>query len=383
ENLRPELQYITSWPAAGFSNDVIGYMNLIYLALLTQRVPIVPFFRPTHITKGDNHHGPNIDFGDVFDIPQLERAIGKPVLEWWKVKARDSKSVDPLGCWNVWEAVKITNKGPHMSSVPDLLKLDISYTTAPTWIKLLPDVSHDPHMTYASLVALSFPEKRNENLRTPVPSTLLKVSLPPDDQLLCFDDLYYASTSQIHEMQRDFSPSWRFVGQHLHWAPKIEALAQQYLRSAFGLPPSAPIPPYIAIHVRHGDFHHWCGSVPLSECFAPLPVIARRVDEVRADLLKRKGLKVDRVVMTSDEKDDAWWAPVRALGWAVPDHSDTVRLHDKWYPMLIDGAIQSGGMGFVGTDQSTVSILAGRRVRSWRNGEVRTVKWGRVGADDH
>ncbi len=35
---------------------------------------------------------------------------------------------------------------------------------------------------------------------------------------------------------------------------------------------------YIAIHVRHGDFANWCWAAEKPEdCFAPLPVIARRV----------------------------------------------------------------------------------------------------------
>lgn len=53
------------------------------------------------------------------------------------------------------------------------------------------------------------------------------------------------------------------------------------------------------------------------------------------------------------------------------------------YPVLIDAVIQSGGLGFVGTDGSTMSLLGRRRVQSWRNGSVRTVKWGRPGADNH
>jgi hypothetical protein len=61
-------------------------MNLIYLSLQTQRVPIIPFFTPTHIAKGNSQHGPTIDFGEVFDVPRFAKGLGKPVLEWWQVK---------------------------------------------------------------------------------------------------------------------------------------------------------------------------------------------------------------------------------------------------------------------------------------------------------
>lgn len=53
------------------------------------------------------------------------------------------------------------------------------------------------------------------------------------------------------------------------------------------------------------------------------------------------------------------------------------------HPVLIDAAIQSGSVGFVGTDRSTMSIMAMRRVQSWQNGITAMVKWGYIGADDH
>jgi hypothetical protein len=55
-----------------------------------------------------------------------------------------------------------------------------------------------------------------------------------------------------------------------------------------------------------------------------------------------------------------------------------------WYrfPVFIDAVVQSGSLGFVGNYGSTMSLIAKRRVESWRDGVVRMVKWGWVGADD-
>jgi len=53
------------------------------------------------------------------------------------------------------------------------------------------------------------------------------------------------------------------------------------------------------------------------------------------------------------------------------------------YPVIIDAVVQSKGMGFVGNDLSTFSILARRRVEDWQRGVTRTAKWGFKGADDH
>jgi hypothetical protein len=140
-----------------------------------------------------------------------------------------------------------------------------------------------------------------------------------------------------------------------------------------------PLLQYIAVHVRHGDFGGWCGDVPVKDCFAPLSVIARRVDEVQEELWTTKRIVVDRVIVTSDEQDPTWWDAVSELGWVRPDHSRTVEWHGEWYPILIDAAIQSGGLGFVGTDRSTVSLMARKRVATWHGGAVRTVMWGHPG----
>ena len=87
---------------------------------------------------------------------------------------------------------------------------------------------------------------------------------------------------------------------------------------------------YIAIHIRHGDFGTLCGQTPLNECFAPISVIARRVEEVKKELQERKGIAVSNVIMTSDERDASWWEQVKAQGWHSVDHSETAKLHGPW-----------------------------------------------------
>ena len=70
--------------------------------------------------------------------------------------------------------------------------------------------------------------------------------------------------------------------------------------------------------------------MPLVDCYANITVIARRVQEVKDELLERKGLDVKYVIMTSDETDPEWWAEVKAQGWLTVDHSYTVKLYGKW-----------------------------------------------------
>lgn len=189
------------------------------------------------------------------------------------------------------------------------------------------------------------------------------------------------------ESEKDYSPMWRDVMRYAHWTQPTVKLAHGYLRTLLRLPRKAPIPPFIAIHVRHGDFGNYCGDVPKADCFAPMSAIARRVGEVRAELGERLDVAVQpgHVLVMSDEKDEGWWESVRAQGWTAVDHwmLRTAEEHGGWYPVIMDAVLQSMAVGFVGTDQSTFSHMARRRVEDWNNGVTRMVKWGRVGADDH
>jgi hypothetical protein len=65
--------------------------NLIYLGVLTDRVPILPPFVPSHIGADV----PPIAFGEVFDVPRLRQAVG-PIVEWHEVKKTDSSELEHL-----------------------------------------------------------------------------------------------------------------------------------------------------------------------------------------------------------------------------------------------------------------------------------------------
>ncbi|KAG2112419.1 hypothetical protein DEU56DRAFT_201839 [Suillus clintonianus] len=384
DNLRNDTKYITSWASAGWTNDVITYGNLIYLALITERIPILPKFLSSHIDKS----APPFTFGDVIDIPRLSQAIGIPLLQWHEVKDSESQVLDDLGCWSIWETVQqhIQNPQPRGSPSLNRLKLDISWTKAPDWVKLTAPNKVDNHASFWSLAALGFPEARSNSLGSKnYPSPQHQVSLPPDDHVLCFDFLYYISAHHTWEWELDYSPAWRFVGQHMRWNATIERIADEHARRAMNVPKDKPTPPYISIHIRHGDFSQECIDIPLDQCFASLPVIARRVSEVQEELRTQKGIEVTHIIMTSDESDPEWWSEVRALGWTWVDYvaERTEEIYGKWHPVFIDAIIQSNGAGFVGTRGSTMSTLAIRRVQAWHDGPSRIVKWGWLGADNH
>jgi hypothetical protein len=94
-------------------------MNLIYLGLITDRIPILAMFTPSHI----GGHVPAIPFGEVFDMPRLRKSLQRPVLEWREVKNDESTDVELLGCWNTWESVQFNEHFPRRSVIPSMLSL--------------------------------------------------------------------------------------------------------------------------------------------------------------------------------------------------------------------------------------------------------------------
>ena len=87
------------------------YANVIYIGLISERVPIVHYFNwdvpgtPTDVRT--------LPFSEVFDLDRLSNEIQMPVVEWDEVKDPRSTEMEELGCWNVWEAVQYRDHNPR------------------------------------------------------------------------------------------------------------------------------------------------------------------------------------------------------------------------------------------------------------------------------
>jgi len=68
----------------------------------------------------------------------------------------------------------------------------------------------------------------------------------------------------------------------------------------------------------------------LEDCFAKTSAYARRVQEVKTEILEKKGIAVEHVIMTSDERDESWWKEVEEQGWLKVNHSRTEELYGDW-----------------------------------------------------
>ncbi|KAL1746913.1 hypothetical protein HDZ31DRAFT_61736 [Schizophyllum fasciatum] len=371
DRLRSDVKYLAQWGGpVGFSNQIISQIHVLYLALLSERVPIIPpFIANGHV----GYDEPVLSFGEVFDLDFLRAQLRAPVLEWSDVQARDG-ATDTLGCWALanWH-------GPAQTPMDfsHALGVDVVYTPVP----------HDARSDYMyatdHVAELVHPGSGLAELYRQ--SSEAPEALRPDDHLACFDFTYFVSSAADLNLDHSagaFWPAWWMAGQHVRFTRAVRERAQGQLRRAFALQAEAAVPAYISVHIRRGDFVDICGDVPTNECFAPLSAYVRRVQEVQENLQARDGVAIERVIVSSNEHAPSFWAEVDRLGWAHIDYG-TGDTNGGWWGIILDTCIQAMSDGFVGTWGSTVSELSQRRVESWNSGPTRMVRWGKPGADDH
>lgn len=74
-------------------------MELIYVGMLSNRIPILPPVSRTHHFSAPNFQ---LYLSNVFDLERLSESLRHPLLEWHQVKKRDSTVSEVLGGWSHW-----------------------------------------------------------------------------------------------------------------------------------------------------------------------------------------------------------------------------------------------------------------------------------------
>ncbi|KAG8915843.1 hypothetical protein FRC00_011789, partial [Tulasnella sp. 408] len=257
-------------------------VHVVYTAMLADRVAIIPPLTPdlAHV-GGKPKQVPPINFGEIFDIPQLRKSLNWPVLEWSEVKKAaydvplshettpvDGVVMDELGCWGIRTVGNKGSKDPGHSVHEMLLQLgelnvgvgmpvrlltssylgslaeiDCSYTVLPSDALATPD---NYHVKVWSMAAALFPDGRKRVLDANTarfPTQFGKKEwIAPDEQLAVFDNTYGVSAYVPYEWFQDFSPMWRYVGRYLRFTPRVEGIADEYLRRMFGIGQNDAIP---------------------------------------------------------------------------------------------------------------------------------------------
>lgn len=144
-----------------------------------------------------------------------------------------------------------------------------------------------------------------------------------------------------YKCSEEWQPSWLNVGRHVHFAPRIEDITRSALRHAFGLGIDEEVPPFVAIHVRHGDFKDACYDWSIEECWAPLERYALRVEQVQAQLRDEHNVDAKFVLMTSDERNATWWEETEKLGWKRINYATQPNdeILGKWYVCLMVSSV--------------------------------------------
>ncbi|KAF8813882.1 hypothetical protein BYT27DRAFT_7131069 [Phlegmacium glaucopus] len=381
DNLRDDRSYITAWSNAGFTNQFMNQVNMIYLGTIANRIPIIPPFAPDHHISSS---AGIIPFGDIFDLTHLRKVLRSPILEWRDVKRLPSHNpystseIEDLGCWstrkeNATEPIRAENVVHHLG-------LDVAYTRVPLQTRFKPSDSEEPHVVFSQLAAIIYPVNplvSPRSLPNFAPSPLGH-SLGPDDRLTCFDALYYATSGvDVYEWRFSWSPVWQSIARHVKFTQPMLRLGREYLGRAFRVHESQELPQFIAVHIRRGDFSFFCSTDGRQDCLPPLSAYKRHVNDVVAEIRSSRDLvpRALQVLVMSDEVSPQFWEEVRQEGWYHINHTTerTLERFGEWYPPLIDVVMQSYAVGFVGTEDSTFSLIGQRRVEHWNGGVVRTV----------
>ncbi|KAG8922890.1 hypothetical protein FRC01_013481 [Tulasnella sp. 417] len=359
------------------------WMNLIHLGLLSDRIPILFPVIGLEVQVGVGAE--SLSAGSFFDLPRLSEAIGHPVLDWQDVKRgrfnRPWNRTDTiphdddelLGCWSIVQTFDQSKEPIDREGGPLFLHLDAQYTAVPPTVKLA-GTGEGWHTSFESLSHLMSPEGRREAFalepslptygRRPLPPTTPRPK--PDHHLTCFDNLYWVWSKFVWEWEQTPSPTWDAVGTHLHFSKEADDITTYYLQKVLGLEADQQIPPFISIHARHSDFRNLCKNPddPKS-CYTPLSEYAQHVRELTSELVQLHGphsplAQVKEVILMSDETDPEWWAEVESMGWRQtrPYEEEIARDYGRRWPGIVDSIILSRGAAFIGTSQSTMSIIA-------------------------
>ncbi|GAA5828350.1 hypothetical protein JCM11251_006209 [Rhodosporidiobolus azoricus] len=412
--IKPGVRYITTLSYGGHANQFIGIQNLLYLGKLLNRVVIIPTLTPLHFQEYP------ADFSRFYNLDRFYHETRIPAvqlgdLKYWNFTAPPPQ--EPLSCWSTLERIyggRNVNDGSmavhnidvkYFPMPPDLAlaadgylwleaihQFDYNWYTRQEWLKkvqkeLLPQ-KPPPEDPKATLVPLN----RHQNLKDGFDPGR---TAPPRDDLLCLDNTFFLASLMfppafpppvpLEPLRSYEGHGWIDAGQYIHFSDEIEQLADVYLMDLFEAKSMKDLPPFITVHIRRGDFSSARGLTSMDK-------FTDAVQRVRDKLNWRmdhpdgwmgagkgkekfvRGVRAEQyaVVATTDEKPDSDFVQTlkRDYGWKFIDHDsmNTKEELGNWYPTMIDSAVLARGSGFVGTEWSTFSYLAGLRVKYWNGG---------------
>ncbi|GAA5998968.1 O-fucosyltransferase family protein [Rhodotorula paludigena] len=360
-NLKEGTGYVTSFPYGGLTNQLLELFKLVHVAQRLDRAAILPELKATHSEGGD------VPLSDFFDLKSFAYYANVSMVQWRDVKIPDitGTQAESLSCWG-WRDERPLERYNIKTSFwpfPGQLQVPSSIETSITFpgIEVLASQDNTPWLRETA--------DRFYGGVDNAPAF-------PDQQLMCFENLFYVPTVKFVEGQLDTSytieelrpdgPVWNRVGAHLRFNDHVNHIVDEFLSALLGSRRRA----YIGVHLRQGDFVTMGRASKASQEVADM--YAAGVKQVQDALKKRRGgPKADLpVVFATDSDDPAFINKLARMGWIYLDHIEfaTSSRYGRWYPGIMDSAVLSRAAGFVGTRMSTFSYLAARRVELWQGG---------------
>jgi hypothetical protein len=217
------------------------------------------------------HSAGALPFSRIFNLTRARKEIHKPLLEWSDVKDLPSTTSvqsppdserEALGCFSA--RPDYDPRPNRVRAVVDHLRFDIAYSRAPTEARLDPSNKREDFLVFSKLASYIFPRRP----RPPpnghfefMEASPLGQKLPPDEQMTCFDYLYFITSSSVaFEWEHSWSPSWVQVAKYLRFTDDLVEIVEGYLRRVFesgdDIPPVRLYPDYSLSLV--------CSSAPFS-----------------------------------------------------------------------------------------------------------------------
>ena len=306
------------------------------------RLPLTP----GHISRGELN-----PFSTFYNLSSLSAKLNLPILELHQLKDLSSVadltiSSDTFACWAVWYFPTIGLFDPWPAEW-NPLGLNITLWPTPSDIKSFEDLTRlfktRPHGHVESLIEQD-PKKLNGSRNNPI-----------DTNLLCLSDMFYLRSAALFPtpVEKIDEKVWSEVGQHISFDNTLLARTVETL-SRMGI---AEAEPYIAIHIRRGDFCWWNRV----DCNSNLDSYAVALEAVRSPSCPAFGATT--VLVVTDDTSPEFLAAVAAHGWRHVNHANlgTLQTYGEWTITFIDSVIAAQAVGLVGTATSTFSTLAARR----------------------
>lgn len=359
-----------------------------------------------HAEHGEGSSPPLSEF---YNLNPVANRLGMSFLTWDELKTKD-RSIsehEDLSCWTTfmpwfseegglwpyrvavhyWEMPLLLDEYPLMSTLEMLSEKRparwLNKYKADIWEKRWEREAHWREW-----------RSRQDDYDGRYDGTEIDRTVPdlPDEQLFCIDQAFYVregrrkedgrvNLDESYEVIDPHSALWADVGKHISFQPQVDRLADRFLDFTFARSPNGggKVPKHlIGVHLRQGDFvknHRHVADPNL------LPTAYHAaVAEVQAELARTRGRQMKNLpVVFATDSDSADFVAriVREYGWVYLDHPawKVEREHEYggWLPGLLDSVVLSRAIGLVGTQMSTFSGVAARRVEDWNGGITRIV----------